>query len=95
MASLICFQQHLCLIQPGTQLLDSKALTRVQSAVLIAIIVVAAVAGSVAYVVSSGTGQSKEAIKIGICADIDNTVGNQFCEEPHWPLNRSMPQGAF
>jgi branched-chain amino acid transport system substrate-binding protein len=55
--------------------LDSKALTRVQSAVLIAIIVVAAVAGSVAYVVSSGTGQSKEAIKMGICADIDNTVG--------------------
>jgi branched-chain amino acid transport system substrate-binding protein len=54
---------------------DSKALSKIQSVSLIAIIIVAAVAGGVAYLLSSGTGQSKESIKIGVCADLDNAVG--------------------
>jgi branched-chain amino acid transport system substrate-binding protein len=59
----------------GDTVLDSKALTKIQSVVLIAIIAVAAVAGSVAYVLWSGPVQSSETIRIGICADLDNTYG--------------------
>jgi branched-chain amino acid transport system substrate-binding protein len=55
--------------------LDSKALTKIQSVALIAIIVVAAVAGSLAYVFWSGSAQSAEAIRIGICADLDMPYG--------------------
>ena len=55
--------------------MDSKALTKIQSVILIAIIVVAAIAGSVAYVILAGTAPSAESIKIGICADLDNKIG--------------------
>ncbi len=57
--------------------MDSKALTKIQSAALIAIIVVAAVAGTAAYFLWSGPGQSAETIRIGVCADLDNTYGKQ------------------
>jgi branched-chain amino acid transport system substrate-binding protein len=55
--------------------LDSKALTKIQSVMLITIIVVAAVAGSAAYVLWSGPGQPTENIKIGVCADLDMAAG--------------------
>ena len=51
--------------------LDSKALTKIQSAALIAVIVVAAVGGGAAYVFWSRTAQSTEAIRIGLCCDLD------------------------
>jgi branched-chain amino acid transport system substrate-binding protein len=55
--------------------LDSKALTRIQAVALIAIIIVAAVAGSLAYMFWRGPAQSAEAIRIGVCADLDNAIG--------------------
>jgi branched-chain amino acid transport system substrate-binding protein len=55
--------------------LDSKALTKIQSITLIAIIVVAAVAGSAAYFLWSGPGQSAETIRIGVCGDLDMIYG--------------------
>ena len=55
--------------------MDSKALTKIQSVILIAIIAVAAVAGSVAYVLWNGPAQSTETIIIGVCADLDNYYG--------------------
>ena len=55
--------------------MDSKALTKIQSVALIAIIVVAAVAGSAAFALWSGPAQSTEAIRIGVLGDLDNTYG--------------------
>ena len=56
-------------------LLNSEALSKIQSIILIAVIVVAAVGGGVAYVLLSGEQQSAETIKIGVIADIDNIGG--------------------
>ena len=55
--------------------MDSRALTKLQSVGLIAVIAVAAVGGGIAYIIWSGPAQSAENIRIGICADLDNTVG--------------------
>jgi len=55
--------------------LDSKALTKIQSAVLIATIVVAAVSGSLAYIFWAAPAQSTENIRIGVCGDLDSPVG--------------------
>jgi branched-chain amino acid transport system substrate-binding protein len=55
--------------------LDSKALTKVQSVALIAVIAVAAVSGAAAYFLLGRPASSSEDIKIGICADLDNTIG--------------------
>ena len=55
--------------------MDSKALTKIQSVALIAIIVVAAVGGGVAYVLWGRPAQSAETIRIGVCADLDNAYG--------------------
>jgi branched-chain amino acid transport system substrate-binding protein len=55
--------------------LDSKALTKIQSAALITIIIVAAVAGSLAYMLWSGPAQSTENIRIGVCGDLDMLYG--------------------
>jgi ABC-type branched-subunit amino acid transport system substrate-binding protein len=51
--------------------LDSKAITKVQSIILIAIIAVAAVGGAAAYVLLDGPSQSSDTIKIGVLADLD------------------------
>ena len=55
--------------------LGSKAITKIQSVVLIAIIVVAAVGGGAAYVLWSDPVQSTENIRIGVCADLDMPSG--------------------
>jgi ABC-type branched-subunit amino acid transport system substrate-binding protein len=55
--------------------LDFKALTKIQSVALIAVIIVAAVAGILAYLSFVKPIQSAETIKIGICADLDSTIG--------------------
>jgi len=60
-------------------LLASKAITKVQSLILIAIIVVAGVAGGVAYFLLSGDEQTSETIKIGFLSDLDGVVG-----KPNW-----------
>jgi len=60
-------------------LFNSKALTKIQSLLLITIIVVAAVGGGVAYVFWSGKEPTSETIKIGFLGDLDGVVG-----KPNW-----------
>ncbi len=60
-------------------LLDSEALTKIQSILLIAAIVVAALGGA-AYVLLGGEQQSSETIKVGVCADLDNIVGKSILQ---------------
>lgn len=59
-------------------MLNSRALTKLQSIILIAIIVVAAVGGGAAYVLLSREDQSEDPIRIGICADLDMSRGPQM-----------------
>ena len=56
-------------------MLDSKALTKIQSIILIAIVVVAGVGGA-AYVFWDGPTQSSETIKIGVCTDLGSGYGD-------------------
>ncbi len=57
----------------------SRAITKVQSILLITVVAVAAVAGSVAYVIfSSNLQATQEPIRIGICADLDATTGKSI-----------------
>ena len=55
--------------------LDSKALTKIQSAALIAVIVVATVAGSLAYMFWVVPAQPSENIRIGVSCDLDGPYG--------------------
>ena len=57
-------------------MLDFKALTKIQSIVLIAVVVFAAVVGVIGYILLSGKEQSSETIKIGILADLDGVLGS-------------------
>jgi branched-chain amino acid transport system substrate-binding protein len=59
--------------------LDSRAITKAQSVILIAVIAVAAVGGGVAYIFWSGDEQTSETIKIGFLDDLDGLVGR-----PNW-----------
>ena len=56
-------------------MLDCSALTKIHSAILVAIIIIAALGGTAAYFFLGGQGQSSETIKIGILADIDANTG--------------------
>jgi branched-chain amino acid transport system substrate-binding protein len=62
-------------------LLNSKALAKIQSAALIAIIVVAAVVGGIAYILLNGEEQSADTIKLGVCADIDGSAVKVIWQE--------------
>ncbi|MGD9131030.1 MAG: ABC transporter substrate-binding protein [Candidatus Bathyarchaeota archaeon] len=61
-------------------MLDSRALTKLQSMILIAIIVFAGVGGGAAYVLLSGEDQAGETIKIGVLADLDGYNKNYWQE---------------
>jgi branched-chain amino acid transport system substrate-binding protein len=65
----------ICVFGEDAALLDSKALTKIQSIILIAIIAVAAVGGGTAFLLLNGKEQSSETIKIGILADLDMSSG--------------------
>ena len=56
-------------------MLNSRALTKIQSIILVTIIIVAAVSGVAVYVLDGGEEQSSETIKIGVCADLDSYTG--------------------
>ena len=56
-------------------MLDSDALTKMQTVVLAVIVVVATVAGGLAYVLWSGAAPSSEPIKIGVFGDLDMPIG--------------------
>ena len=58
--------------------MDSKALTKIQSVALIAIIIVAAVGGGIAYVLLNTNKQAWEPIRIGVCADLDAPDGKSI-----------------
>lgn len=60
--------------------MDSKAITKIQSIILIAIIIVAAVGGGVAYFLLRGEGQSSQTIKIGVLADLDGFIGKSILQ---------------
>lgn len=55
----------------GHNISNSKALTKIQSLIFMAVIVIAAVVGGSAYILLSGQNQSSETVKIGILADLD------------------------
>ena len=57
--------------------LDSSAITKIQSVILAVIIVVATIAGSLAYIILSGQEQG-ETIKIGVLADLDAFDGKNI-----------------
>jgi hypothetical protein len=67
--------------------LDTKALTKVNTAVLIAVIIVAAVSGGVGYVLWRTGLSPSDDIKI-------TRAENPSGEEWFWLLNNSMPRGA-
>lgn len=56
-------------------MLDSKALTKIQSIILATTVVVTAVGAGVAYVWWNGEEQSSETIKIGFLHDLDGVIG--------------------
>jgi branched-chain amino acid transport system substrate-binding protein len=58
--------------------LDFKAITKVQSTVLIALIVVVAVGGSAAYLLWRASLPPPENIIIGVCGDLDMTGGKSL-----------------
>ena len=51
-------------------------MTKIQSVVFVVIIIVAAISGSLALYLWSGTNQSSDTIKIGVLADLDKTGNN-------------------
>ena len=59
-------------------MLDSEALTKIQSIILIVVIVVAAVGAGVAYVLLIGNNQASGTIKIGVLADLDSFNGKKI-----------------
>ena len=59
-------------------MVNSKALTKIQSMILISIIIVAAVVGTAAYALWSGQ-ETSETIKIGFLGDLDGVIG-----KPMW-----------
>ena len=55
-------------------MLDSRAITKIQAIILVAVIVIAAVA---AYVLWTGEEESSETMKIGVLVDLDGLYGKQ------------------
>lgn len=51
--------------------MDSKALSKIQTLVLVAVVIVAGLAGVAAYAIFGNQDQSSETIKIGIATDLD------------------------
>ena len=73
-------------------MLDSKAITKIQSIILIAIIVVAAIG---AYVLFSGNEQSSDTIKIGVVADIDLGYGKETLQSVKLAAEQINAEGGL
>jgi len=56
-------------------MLSSKAITKIQSLILVAVFIVVAVVGGAAYLLLSRKNESAQTIKIGILADLDSFAG--------------------
>ena len=76
------------------QLLNPKALTKIQSIILIAIIIVAAV-GVVAIVLWDNPSQSSETIKIGVCADLDKPWAQEDYEGVKLAVEQINAEGGI
>jgi len=77
-------------------LLDSRALTKIQSTILIAIVAVAAVVGGIAvYILDGGENQSSETIKIGVLADLDAVTGKQIWQGVKLAAEQINAQGGL
>jgi branched-chain amino acid transport system substrate-binding protein len=59
-------------------LLDSKALTKIQSIILVAVIVVAAFGGGIGYILLSEEEKSSDTIKIGVLTDLGTINGRNM-----------------
>ena len=64
-----------------SSLLNSKALTKIQSIVLACIIAVATISGIATYYLLSHPSTSSETIKIGVCADLDGAGGQSLYQQ--------------
>ena len=71
---------------------NSRALTKMQSIILIAIIVVPAV---VTYVLVTGDGQSSETIKIGVLTDLDGLYGKQVLQGTNLAAEQINAEGGI
>lgn len=58
-------------------MLDSRALTKIQTIVLISILLVAGVSGVAIYLLLNGQNQSSDTIKIGLLTDLDGANGKE------------------
>ena len=56
-------------------MLNSTAITKMQSILLVTLIVVATLAGGATYFLLSGENQFADTIKIGVLADLDASIG--------------------
>lgn len=61
--------------------MDSKAIAKIHAIGIIVIIVIAAVVGGLAYILFGDESQSSETIKIGVCADLDSSIGRSLWQE--------------
>ncbi len=77
------------------KVLDSKALTKIQSVALISIIVIAAVGGAVAYMLWNGPSQTAETIRIGVCADLDMPLGKEFWQGAVLAAEQTNAEGGI
>ncbi|MEJ2241271.1 MAG: hypothetical protein P8Y18_03905 [Candidatus Bathyarchaeota archaeon] len=58
--------------------LDSKAVTKIKTIILLSIIIVAGIGIAIIYfVLNDKQNQSSETVKIGICADLDSSAGKR------------------
>jgi branched-chain amino acid transport system substrate-binding protein len=75
-------------------LLDSQALTKIQSIIILAIILVAALGSSIYFLVNQPE-QSSDTIKIGILADLDNVRGMQIWKGAKLAVEQINAEGGM
>jgi len=75
--------------------LESKALTKVQSAGLIAIVLVAAVGGGTAYMLWIANQPPTENIRIGVLADLDMPVGKDIYQGALLAAEQANAEGGI
>lgn len=76
-------------------MLNSTALTRVQSIFLIAVIVIGALGASLAYTMIGEEHSSSDVIKIGVCADLDMLFGKSTYQGVQLAAEQINSQGGI
>ena len=75
--------------------MDSRALTKIQSIILIFVIVIAGIGGIATYILYSGKDETSDTIKIGICADLDMTYGRDTLEGANLAAEQINAEGGI